>query len=245
MNIYHNLVRILFYTKDISLLTPCIEGLCALIYPFFWQHIYVPVLPRKFIDFLYAPMPFLCGVLPSYMPDLSLLEGVVFVNLDANTIQFHKNDPIPLFPSTKLEKYISRLVRDRSRVLNSNIVLNEQQVREAFIRFYSKFLRDYKAYMNADNNGPSKDKFDKTKWIKDNLSSNEEKKFYELFVEAQLFQCFIDERFDAMGHNFEVLYFDEKIDEINNKATPFLNDTTLAHDAKVRVKVSFCFLRFI
>lgn len=51
-------------------------------------------------------------------------------------------------------------------------------------------------------------------------------------VVSLAWQCFIDERFDASANinNYEVLYFDEKIDEIiHNKATPFLMDTTFKH----------------
>lgn len=39
--------RVLLYSAQIHRLTPCIESLCTLIFPFFWQHIYVPVLPCK------------------------------------------------------------------------------------------------------------------------------------------------------------------------------------------------------
>ena len=235
--------RILFYSSNISILTPCIESLCTLIFPFYWQHIYVPVLPSKFTDFIYAPMPFICGVLPSYLPDLSLLEGVVFIDLDENVVKFHSSDPIPKFQRLSNNKDINKLVSNPKKPLNINIKINNEmamEFRNIFIKFFAKFLKSYKINM-MPSTGPSKDKFNKEKWINTILNENKSKsdsekekdlKFLNLFVESQLFQCFIDERFDASLNinNYEVLYFDEKIDEIiHNKSTPFLLDTTFLH----------------
>ena len=35
----------------------------ALLYPFTWQHIFVPVLPPSLLTFCCAPMPFVLGIL--------------------------------------------------------------------------------------------------------------------------------------------------------------------------------------
>ena len=140
--------RILLYSSKIEILTPCIESLCNLIFPFYWQHIYVPVLPSKFTDFIYAPMPFICGVLPSYLPDLSLLEGVVFVDIDENVVKFHSSDPIPKFQRLSSNKDINKLVSNPKKPLNSNIKLNHREIRNIFIKFFSKFLKSYKINMN-------------------------------------------------------------------------------------------------
>ncbi len=67
-------------------LTVCAETITYLIYPFFWQHIYIPILPRQLIDYVCAPMPFVMGVETSYLPDELLLEGVVLVDLQARQI---------------------------------------------------------------------------------------------------------------------------------------------------------------
>jgi len=229
--------RILLYTSHVSLLTPCIEALCTLLFPFYWQHIYVPVLPCKFTDFIYAPMPFICGVLPSYLPDLSLLEGVVFVDLDENVVKYHASDPVPKFQRLSSSKDINKLVPNPKRLLPASHHIDAREVRSAFVKFFAKFLKSYKICM-MPSVGPSKDKFDKQKWLNDYVLPDKDTdrdtdgRFLDLFLEAQLFQCFIDERFDASLNigNYEVLYFDEKIDEtIHNKRTPFLLDSTFQH----------------
>ena len=38
------------------------EGITALLFPFQWQHTYVPILPASLLHFLDAPVPFIMGV---------------------------------------------------------------------------------------------------------------------------------------------------------------------------------------
>lgn len=40
----------------------------AVIYPFTWQHTYIPVLPPAMIDIVCSPTPFLIGLLTSSLP---------------------------------------------------------------------------------------------------------------------------------------------------------------------------------
>ena len=38
------------------------ECLSALLFPFQWQHVYVPILPVSLMNFLDAPVPFVMGL---------------------------------------------------------------------------------------------------------------------------------------------------------------------------------------
>lgn len=38
------------------------EGITALMFPFQWQHVYVPILPASLLHFLDAPVPFIMGL---------------------------------------------------------------------------------------------------------------------------------------------------------------------------------------
>ena len=49
-------------SKHASLLAPVLEALRLLIFPLHWQCTYIPVLPRKWFEFLYAPVPFFNGL---------------------------------------------------------------------------------------------------------------------------------------------------------------------------------------
>lgn len=76
--------KIVFISSSYTLLTPIIECIFKLIYPFKWQHVYVPVcnlmhssktlfnkpffkiLPSSKIDFVEAPNPFIMGCNSKY-----------------------------------------------------------------------------------------------------------------------------------------------------------------------------------
>ena len=38
------------------------ESMTAILFPFIWQHVYVPILPKALSHFLDAPVPFLMGI---------------------------------------------------------------------------------------------------------------------------------------------------------------------------------------
>lgn len=39
------------------------EGVSTLLFPFSWQHVYVPILPASLLNFLDAPVPYVMGLL--------------------------------------------------------------------------------------------------------------------------------------------------------------------------------------
>ncbi|EPY89607.1 hypothetical protein CB1_000091003 [Camelus ferus] len=43
--------RILIICSKLSTLTACIHGSAAMLYPMFWQHVYIPVLPPHLLDY--------------------------------------------------------------------------------------------------------------------------------------------------------------------------------------------------
>ena len=54
--------RIVVTSSRLSRLTACVQAVNTLMYPMSWQHIFIPVLHKKLVDYLSAPMPFLIGV---------------------------------------------------------------------------------------------------------------------------------------------------------------------------------------
>lgn len=53
-----------------SVLSRCSHAVLALLYPFTWQHTFVPVLPASMLDISCSPTPFLIGVLAPCLPEL-------------------------------------------------------------------------------------------------------------------------------------------------------------------------------
>uniref|UniRef100_F6VYM4 DENN domain containing 1A n=1 Tax=Ornithorhynchus anatinus TaxID=9258 RepID=F6VYM4_ORNAN len=81
--------RILIICSKLSTLTACIHGSAAMLYPMFWQHVYIPVLPPHLLDYCCAPMPYLIGIHLSLMEKVRnmALEDVVILNVDTNTLE--------------------------------------------------------------------------------------------------------------------------------------------------------------
>ena len=55
--------QILVYSSDLEKLMLVCESVCALLYPFAWPHVYVPILPPNLENFLDAPVPYFMGLI--------------------------------------------------------------------------------------------------------------------------------------------------------------------------------------
>ena len=60
---------VLLIAESVAVLAPVAEALLALIRPFEWSNVYVPVLPKPLLELLDAPQPFLLGVQSDWLPD--------------------------------------------------------------------------------------------------------------------------------------------------------------------------------
>jgi len=63
----------MFLSPIISTLSSCMHAVVALLYPFSWQHTFIPVLPGSMLDIVCCPTPFLVGLLSSSLPKLKEL----------------------------------------------------------------------------------------------------------------------------------------------------------------------------
>jgi len=77
--------KIIFKSRQKSLLSIACETLCALLYPFQWHHVYIPVLPLSLLDFLQSPTPYIVGVDTDHLAgaswDVESAEGVSYSHL--------------------------------------------------------------------------------------------------------------------------------------------------------------------
>ena len=54
--------KVVLQARQPHVLTMAAETLSALLFPFSWQHVYIPILPARLLDILQAPVPFLIGI---------------------------------------------------------------------------------------------------------------------------------------------------------------------------------------
>ncbi len=57
--------KVLMISQHKSLLTQVINCFASFLFPFKWQHTFIPILPITMIDVLEAPFPYLIGIEPN------------------------------------------------------------------------------------------------------------------------------------------------------------------------------------
>lgn len=91
-------MQILLYSQDYQRLMTVAEGITTLLFPFQWQHVYVPILPASLLHFLDAPVPYLMGLQSKEGTDRSKLElpqeaNLCFVDIDNHYTELPEDFP--------------------------------------------------------------------------------------------------------------------------------------------------------
>ncbi|TPP62744.1 hypothetical protein FGIG_05941 [Fasciola gigantica] len=75
---------VLFFSDRLTRLTSCILAAVSLLYPLQWVHSFYPIIPRKVIQVLECPVPFVAGIHACSLPDAldHLSSGTCLVDLD-------------------------------------------------------------------------------------------------------------------------------------------------------------------
>ncbi|CAG7734875.1 unnamed protein product [Allacma fusca] len=91
--------QILLYSKDLYRLMLVAECVTAVLFPFVWQHVYVPILPSTLHHFLDAPVPFIMGLhaqTTECKENIPCEANLCFVDIDNNIVQVPED--LPTFP---------------------------------------------------------------------------------------------------------------------------------------------------
>uniref|UniRef100_UPI00358FB74B DENN domain-containing protein 5B-like isoform X2 n=1 Tax=Myxine glutinosa TaxID=7769 RepID=UPI00358FB74B len=94
--------QILLISQDHQQLMTVAEGITALLFPFVWQHVYVPILPASLLHFLDAPVPYLMGLQLDGEDGRASLElpqeaGLCLVDVDHRSLELPED--LPQFPN--------------------------------------------------------------------------------------------------------------------------------------------------
>jgi len=180
--------RILITSKKLSRLSACVQAANSLIYPMFWQHIFIPVLPGQLMDYLSAPMPFLIGVPDPLMKRIKRQElgEVVILDADNNTVET---------PFDDLESVPAEVMGQLRRSLKPGSGLLGDSVARAFLQALVHLIggyRDALRYRQGEKITFSEDAF-----VMSRTTSLQP--FLEQMLQLQLFRQFIEERLDLLN----------------------------------------------
>ncbi|XP_054067976.1 DENN domain-containing protein 1B isoform X7 [Rissa tridactyla] len=185
---------------SLSVLTACVHASAALLYPMYWQHIYIPVLPPHLLDYCCAPMPYLIGVHLSLIERVKnrSLEDVVLLNVDANTLETPFND---------LNNLPSEVVSALKNKLKKQSTATGDGVAKAFLRAQAALFGSYRDALRYKPGEPIT--FCENSFVKHRSSTT--KQFLETAVNLQLFKQFIDGRLSKLnaGRGFSDVFEEE------------------------------------
>ncbi|XP_053101124.1 DENN domain-containing protein 1B isoform X7 [Hemicordylus capensis] len=192
--------RIIITSSKLSTLTACIHGSAALLYPLYWQHIYIPVLPPHLLDYCCAPMPYLIGVHFSLIERVKSksLEDVVMLNVDTNTLEtpFHDLSNLP-----------NEVVSALKNKLKKQSTATGDGVARAFLRAQAALFGSYRDALRYKPGEPVG--FCEESFVKHRSSTT--KQFLETAVNLQLFKQFIEGRLAKLnaGKGFSDVFEEE------------------------------------
>ncbi|CAL9695126.1 unnamed protein product [Knipowitschia caucasica] len=203
--------RVIFTADKLSTLSQCCHAVVALLYPFTWQHTYIPVLPPSMLDIVCTPTPFIVGLLSSSLPRLTELpiEEVLVVDLGSSRFVRQLDDEDSILPhklQAALEQVLDKrkeLASDKGDLFNDSSSLSAV-VSEAFVRFFveivghfSLFLggteREDESLSSPSSHNPPASTFQREPFRKA-VTSKSLRRFLEVFMETQMFTGFIQER---------------------------------------------------
>ncbi|KAM6320522.1 DENN domain-containing protein 2A [Aegotheles albertisi] len=194
--------RVIFIADKLSTLSKCCHATVALLYPFTWQHTYIPVLPPSMIDIVCSPTPFLIGLLSSSLPRLKELpvEEVLVVDLVNNRFLRQMEDEDSILPR-KLQAALEHILEQRNELASDKeegLVNGKQEmsplnevVSEAFVRFFVEIVGHYPLFLTPTER---EERTLQREAFRKSVSSKSLRRFLEVFMETQMFGGFIQER---------------------------------------------------
>ncbi|KAK5899740.1 hypothetical protein CesoFtcFv8_009184 [Champsocephalus esox] len=184
--------RILIFASKLSTLTSCVHALSAVLYPMYWQHIFIPVLPPHLLDYCCAPMPYLIGVHASLSERVRSrgLEEVVILNVDTNTLEN---------PFDDLKRIPSDVMSGLKVCLKRQAVSPGCGVSRAFLKAQALLFGGYRDALQGDKEGEV--------WFSEELfvehKSSSMRHFLENAIHLQSFKQFIEGRLDILNKGKE------------------------------------------
>ncbi|RXN12415.1 DENN domain-containing 2C-like protein [Labeo rohita] len=192
--------RVIFIADKLSVLSRCAHSALALLYPFTWQHTFVPVLPANMLDICCSPTPFVMGALSPSLPEVldMPIEEVLIVDLCADKFVVQLGDEDCILPR-KLQAALQEILENREEILEQCTGDRKGDksdlstlMSEAFVWFFVELVGHYSLYMS--DTGPGGTRELQRDAFRKSHPSRGVRQFLQLFMDTQMFAGFIHDR---------------------------------------------------
>uniref|UniRef100_A0AAQ4Q6N3 DENN domain containing 2B n=1 Tax=Gasterosteus aculeatus aculeatus TaxID=481459 RepID=A0AAQ4Q6N3_GASAC len=209
--------RVIFVADKLSTLSGCMHAVVALLYPFSWQHTFIPVLPGSMLDIVCCPTPFLVGLLSSSLPKLKELpvEEALMVDLGTDRFIRQMDDEASLLPR-KLQAALEQALEQRNDIISQDSDSESDEeynslnslVSEAFIRFFLETIGHYSLFIAQNERG---ERIFQRETFRKSVASKSIRRFLGVFMESQMFAGFIQDR--ELRKNRAKGLFEQRVDQ--------------------------------
>lgn len=209
--------RIVVMSDNIELLTSCVYICTAIIFPLDWQHVFLPLLPGKFCEYLSAPVPFLMGVPKTVwrqMPTNQRNSSAVLVDLDSGQVggdlQGHALQSMPRKCTQNLLQRLKAMSASLAGPKSCADSWANEAVLSAFLQFYVNLLGSYQRFIRSDPYGQKSRQGTTNErkgfWFDSHGFLQAQEKgdlpFLSQFIETQCFEKFIFDRLEQVGSDY-------------------------------------------
>uniref|UniRef100_A0A1B6L405 UDENN domain-containing protein n=1 Tax=Graphocephala atropunctata TaxID=36148 RepID=A0A1B6L405_9HEMI len=192
--------KVILLSYSISKLSSCIEGLCAALYPFHWQHTLVPIVPCTMLDLCQAPTPYVIGLLKPRDADSQFpinytnIDQVLVVDVDESRVVQCCGDESTVLPSKLcrgLREALHCAVPDKNTSLSPahNLVASE-----ALIALFVQLVGHYRDHIITSSSTGQRE-FQRDSFVR-SVASSTVQSFLDWFSETTMFTAFIESRLD-------------------------------------------------
>eukprot|EP00727_Mastigamoeba_balamuthi_P010830 m51a1_g637 hypothetical protein (973) ;mRNA; f:160030-163580 len=180
--------RVAFVSSDLSMLTRCVHAAARMVWPFSWQHVFLPVVSVEVLSYVDAPMPFLMGLQRHHYTEAtrrSLSEAIV-VDADSGEISNVVYDDLSVVPPAQLQALRQSLMRQQREQ-------SCEAISDALRRFLVHTVGNYtKFFVQATEGGRQVARFDRDTFVK--AHAKDVRAFLRAFCQSQMFEQFVAEK---------------------------------------------------
>ena len=193
--------RIIVTSNSISMLSASVHAIAVILYPLFWQHIFIPITPPHLLDYCTAPMPFLMGVHSSMMEQVRRMpiNDVVILDVDQNELETPYTEDLLQIPP-HVTSQLKHTLKKSSSAYGDTMT-------RAFMHAMVALMGGYRSALKM-REGESGVTFDEDSFIHSRPQMEE---FLSQLLHFQHFQQFLNSRIDNLNLHQERDMFDEEV----------------------------------